>query len=37
MSADEKTYIPEIEFRKVYLRARIYLAVYACAYCAFDL
>ena len=28
MSADEKTYIPEMEFSKVYLRARIYVAIY---------
>jgi Na+-transporting NADH:ubiquinone oxidoreductase subunit F len=28
MSADEKTYIPEMEFAKVYLRARIYVAIY---------
>jgi MocE subfamily Rieske [2Fe-2S] domain protein len=28
MSADEKTYIPEMEFGKVYLRARIYVAIY---------
>jgi MocE subfamily Rieske [2Fe-2S] domain protein len=29
MYADEKTYIPESEFPKVYLRARIYVAIYA--------
>jgi Na+-transporting NADH:ubiquinone oxidoreductase subunit F len=29
MSAEEKTYIPEMEFPKVYRRARIYLAIYA--------
>ncbi|MEO5713469.1 MAG: fatty acid desaturase, partial [Luteolibacter sp.] len=29
MSADEKTYIPESEFPKVYRRARIYLLIYA--------
>jgi MocE subfamily Rieske [2Fe-2S] domain protein len=29
MSADEKTYIPESEFPKVFLRARIYVLVYA--------
>jgi MocE subfamily Rieske [2Fe-2S] domain protein len=28
MSADEKTYIPETEFAKVYLRARIYVTIY---------
>ncbi len=28
MSVDEKTYIPEMEFTKVYLRARIYAAIY---------
>jgi len=28
MSADEKTYIPESEFPKVYRRARVYLAIY---------
>jgi Na+-transporting NADH:ubiquinone oxidoreductase subunit F len=29
MRADEKTYIPETEFPKVFLRARIYLLIYA--------
>jgi MocE subfamily Rieske [2Fe-2S] domain protein len=29
MSAEEKTYIPEMEFPKVYRRARVYLAIYA--------
>jgi Na+-transporting NADH:ubiquinone oxidoreductase subunit F len=29
MSADEKTYIPETEFPKVYRRARVYVAIYA--------
>lgn len=29
MTPDEKTYIPESEFAKIYLRARIYLAIYA--------
>jgi Na+-transporting NADH:ubiquinone oxidoreductase subunit F len=29
MSADEKTYIPQMEFPKVYRRARIYVAIYA--------
>jgi Na+-transporting NADH:ubiquinone oxidoreductase subunit F len=29
MSADEKTYIPQMEFPKVYRRARVYVAVYA--------
>ena len=29
MSADEKTYIPETEFPKVFLRARICVAIYA--------
>jgi Na+-transporting NADH:ubiquinone oxidoreductase subunit F len=29
MTADEKTYIPESEFPKVFLRARIYVAIYA--------
>jgi len=29
MPADEKTYIPETEFPKIYLRARIYVAIYA--------
>jgi Na(+)-translocating NADH:ubiquinone oxidoreductase F subunit len=29
MSADEKTYIPESEFPKIYFKARIYLAIYA--------
>jgi Na+-transporting NADH:ubiquinone oxidoreductase subunit F len=29
MRADEKTYIPESEFPKVYLRARIYVMIYA--------
>ncbi len=29
MTADEQTYIPESEFGKVYLRARIYLVIYA--------
>jgi MocE subfamily Rieske [2Fe-2S] domain protein len=28
MSAEEKTYIPEAEFPKVYLRARIYIVIY---------
>jgi Na+-transporting NADH:ubiquinone oxidoreductase subunit F len=28
MSADEKTYIPETEFPKVYRRARVYVAIY---------
>jgi MocE subfamily Rieske [2Fe-2S] domain protein len=27
-SADERTYIPEMEFAKVYLRARVYVAIY---------
>jgi Na+-transporting NADH:ubiquinone oxidoreductase subunit F len=31
MSADEKTFIPESEFSKVYFRARIYVAIYLCA------
>ncbi len=29
MRADEKTYIPESEFGKIYFRARIYVAIYA--------
>ena len=29
MSADEKTYIPESEYPKIYLRGRIYVAIYA--------
>ena len=29
MSADEKTYIPQMEFPKVYRRARVYVAIYA--------
>ena len=29
MSAEEKTYIPEMEFPKVYRRARVYVAIYA--------
>jgi Na+-transporting NADH:ubiquinone oxidoreductase subunit F len=29
MSADEKTYIPQMEFAKVYRRARVYVAIYA--------
>jgi Na(+)-translocating NADH:ubiquinone oxidoreductase F subunit len=29
MTPDEKTYIPESEFPKVFLRARIYVAIYA--------
>lgn len=29
MSADERTFIPESEFPKVYFRARIYVAIYA--------
>ena len=29
MTAEEKTYIPESEFSKIHLRARIYLAIYA--------
>jgi Na+-transporting NADH:ubiquinone oxidoreductase subunit F len=29
MSAEEKTYIPEAEFPKVYRRARVYIAIYA--------
>ena len=29
MAAEEKTYIPEIEFPKVYRKARIYVAIYA--------
>jgi MocE subfamily Rieske [2Fe-2S] domain protein len=29
MTADEKTYIPDTEFGKVYLRARVYVAIYA--------
>jgi Na+-transporting NADH:ubiquinone oxidoreductase subunit F len=28
MSADEKTYIPEVEFPRVYRRARVYVAIY---------
>jgi len=31
MAAEEKTFIPDSEFRKVYLRARIYVAIYAAA------
>ena len=31
MTAEEKTFIPETEFPKVYRRARIYLAIYATA------
>jgi MocE subfamily Rieske [2Fe-2S] domain protein len=31
MSADEKTYIPQMEFPKVYRRARVYVAIYAAA------
>ena len=29
MTPDQKTFIPEVEFRKAYLRARIYVAIYA--------
>lgn len=29
MSADEKTYIPESEFPKIFLRARVYVLIYA--------
>ena len=29
MTPDERTYIPETEFAKVYRRARVYLAIYA--------
>ncbi len=29
MSADEKTYIPESEFPKIYRKARVYVAIYA--------
>jgi Na+-transporting NADH:ubiquinone oxidoreductase subunit F len=29
MNADEKTFIPESEFPKIYIRARIYVAIYA--------
>lgn len=29
MTAEEKTFIPEMEFPKIFLRARIYLAIYA--------
>ncbi len=29
MAAEEKTYIPETEFPKVYRKARIYVALYA--------
>ena len=29
MSADEKTYIPQMEFPRVYRRARVYVAIYA--------
>ncbi|MEY4489090.1 MAG: hypothetical protein RIQ79_1598 [Verrucomicrobiota bacterium] len=29
MSADEKTYIPESEFPKIYRKARLYVAIYA--------
>jgi MocE subfamily Rieske [2Fe-2S] domain protein len=29
MTADEKTYIPESEFPKIYFKARIYLGIYA--------
>jgi Na+-transporting NADH:ubiquinone oxidoreductase subunit F len=29
MSAEEKTYIPETEFPKIYRRARVYVAIYA--------
>jgi len=29
MSADEKTFIPETQFAKIFLRARIYVAIYA--------
>jgi Na+-transporting NADH:ubiquinone oxidoreductase subunit F len=29
MTADERTFIPETEFRKVYARARVYVAIYA--------
>jgi Na+-transporting NADH:ubiquinone oxidoreductase subunit F len=29
MAAEEKTYIPEVEFPKVYRKARIYVAIYA--------
>lgn len=36
MSADEKTFIPESEFPKVYHRARLYVAIYA-AVLAFSL
>jgi fatty acid desaturase len=31
MSAEEKTYIPETEFPKIYFRARIYLLIYVSA------
>jgi Na+-transporting NADH:ubiquinone oxidoreductase subunit F len=31
MSADEKTYIPETEFSKIYLKARVSVAIYATA------
>jgi Na+-transporting NADH:ubiquinone oxidoreductase subunit F len=33
MTPDERTFIPETEFRKVYLRARIYASVYAAVIC----
>ncbi|MFA7342767.1 MAG: NADH:ubiquinone reductase (Na(+)-transporting) subunit F [Terrimicrobiaceae bacterium] len=29
MAADEKTFVPESEFHKVYLRARVYVLIYA--------
>jgi MocE subfamily Rieske [2Fe-2S] domain protein len=29
MAAEEKTYIPEVEFPKIYRKARIYVAIYA--------
>lgn len=29
MTAEEKTFIPEMEFPRIYLRARIYVAIYA--------
>jgi Na+-transporting NADH:ubiquinone oxidoreductase subunit F len=31
MSADERTYIPEMEFSKIFLRARVSVAIYAAA------
>ncbi|HEV2136218.1 MAG TPA: NADH:ubiquinone reductase (Na(+)-transporting) subunit F [Terracidiphilus sp.] len=30
MAAEERTFIPESEFPKVYLRARVYLSIYIC-------